>query len=67
MLFTLEYICGRMSQSSAPTTSSISSSAMTMARARLSAKARRWSALNILSTKGVVRLRSKKTIAGRSR
>ena len=67
MLFMLKYICGRMSQSSAPTMNSISSSAMTMAIARLKPKARRWFALNNLSPSGVVTFCSKNTIAGLSR
>ena len=41
MLFMLEYICGRMSQSSAPTMKSISSSAKIIATARPKPKERR--------------------------
>ena len=67
MLFTLEYICGRMSQSSAPIMSSISSSAMMMAAARPKPKLRRWSFLKSLSPSGFVSVRSKNTIAGLSR
>ena len=67
MLLMLEYICGKMSQSRALTMHIMSSSTITMARARPKPKARRWLFLKSLSPRGSVRFRSKKTMAGRSR